>query len=103
MKWRYRFCLFLFIILFLLIDVRLYYWQIVRADELSSMGQAQYGTEVKLIPQRGEIMTQDGFTIAANKISYLVAANPKVIKDKEATANILAPLLKIESSTISAQ
>src|SRR5438477_10267055 len=101
MKWRYRFSLFLFIIVFLLIDVRLYYWQIVRADELSAIGQAQYGTEVKLIPQRGQIMTQDGFPIAANKISYLVSANPKVIKDKEATADMLSPLLKIESSTIS--
>jgi cell division protein FtsI/penicillin-binding protein 2 len=103
MKWRYRFSLFLFIILFLMIDVRLYYWQIVRADELSGIGQAQYGTEVKLIPQRGQIMTKDGFTIAANKISYLVFANPKVIKDKETAANMLSPLLKIESSTISAQ
>ena len=86
-----------------MIDVRLYYWQIVRADELSGIGQAQYGTEVKLIPQRGQIMTKDGFTIAANKISYLVFANPKVIKDKETAANMLSPLLKIESSTISAQ
>ena len=103
MKWRYRFSLFIFIMLFLLIDARLYYWQIVRADELSGIGRAQYLTEVKLIPQRGRIMTQDGFTIAANKISYLVFANPKVIKDKEAAANMLAPLLKMESSTISAQ
>ncbi len=103
MKWRYRFSLFIFIILFLLIDVRLYYWQIVRADELSMMAKSQYGAELKLIPQRGEIKTQDGFTIAANKISYLVFANPKVVKDKEAAANTLAPLLNLESSTISAQ
>lgn len=103
MKWRYRFSLLFFIIFFLLIDGRLYYWQIVRADELSAMGQSQYGSEVKLIPRRGAIKTSDGFAIATNKISYLVFANPKVVKDREVLANILSPLLQIESSTLSAR
>lgn len=102
MKWRYRFTLFFFILFFLLIDVRLYYWQVVRADELSIKGQSQYGAEVKLTPQRGEIKTSDGFTIAANKLSYLIYANPKEIKEKETEASILAPLLKLDTATISA-
>ncbi len=102
MKWRYRFTLFFFILFFLLIDARLYYWQVVRADELSSMGQSQYGGEVKLTPQRGEIKTADGFTIAANKISYLVYANPKEVKEKEVAASILAPLLTLDTASISA-
>lgn len=102
MNWRYRFTLFFFILFFVLIDGRLYYWQVVRADELSSLGQSQYGGEVKLAPQRGEIKTSDGFTIAANKISYLVFANPKEIKEKEVEANILGPLLAIDTASISA-
>lgn len=103
MNWRYRFTLLSFILFFLLIDARLFYWQVVKADELSEKGQSQYGARVKLIPRRGEIKTSDGFTIAANKISYLVFANPKLIKDKEVEANILAPFLKIETATISAR
>lgn len=70
---------------------------------MSLLAKSQYGAEVSLIPKRGEIETKDGFAIAANRISYIVSANPKVVKNKEATTNILAPLLKIETSTISAQ
>lgn len=102
MRWRYRFTLFFFILFFFLIDARLYYWQIVRADELSERGQSQYGGEVKLNPQRGEIKTSDGFTIAANKVSYLIYANPKAIKEKEVEASILAPLLALDTATVSA-
>lgn len=102
MKWRYRFALFFFILFFLFIDARLFYWQVVRAEELSAKGQLQYGAEVKLVPERGDIKTSDGFTIAANKISYLVFANPKVIKEKDVEANILSPLLTLDAATISA-
>ncbi len=102
MKWRFRFILFLFIISFLVIDARLYYWQVVRADELSSMGRSQYNAEVKTNALRGDIKTSDGFTIAANRISYLMYANPKVVKDKENVASILSPLLKVESASLSA-
>lgn len=102
MSWRYGFTLFFFILSFLLIDARLYYWQIVMADELSLKGQSQYGAEVKLTPQRGEIKTSDGFTIAANKLSYLIFANPKVISEKEIIASTLGHLLSIDVATISA-
>lgn len=102
MMWRYRFILLLFVVVFLFIEARLFYWQIVRADELSAMGQTQYSTEIKSIPRRGEIKTSDGYAIAANKISYLVYSNPKLVKDKELEASLLSPLLKLDTATISA-
>lgn len=102
MRWRYRLTLFFFIIFFLLIDARLYYWQVVRADELSARGQMQYGARVKLAPSRGGIKASDGFTLAANRISYLVYANPREIKEKEVVASIIAPLLSVDTATISA-
>lgn len=102
MMWRYRFVLLSFFILFLLIDARLFYWQFARADELSAMGQAQYSAQIKSMPRRGEIQTSDGYAIAANKISYLLYANPKIVKDKEVQATVLAPLLKMDTATISA-
>lgn len=100
--WRYRFIFLTFVVIFLLIDVRLYYWQVVRADELSTLGQSQYNTEMKILPRRGEIKSSDGFAMAANKISYLTFANPKVVKDKEVQASILSPILKLDTATISA-
>lgn len=102
MTWRYRFVLIFFIFVFLSITIRLFYWQVVRAQELSDMGQAQYGQVIKLNPTRGEIMTSDNYAIAANKLSYLVFANPKEVKKVGEESDQLASLLDVDSASISA-
>jgi len=93
MTWRYRVTLLFFLFFFFSILARLFYWQVVRAEELAALGQDQYGRIVKLNPQRGEIITSDGFAIAANKLSYLVFANPKEIKDVNEESAVLSTLL----------
>ncbi len=103
MAWRYRCVLLFFTFLFLTIIGRLFYWQVVKAQELAAIGQAQYGRAIKLQPQRGEILTSDGFAVAANKLTYLVFANPKEVKDVKQQSEQLAYLLKMDSATISAQ
>lgn len=102
---RYRITLFFLIFCLVFIIGRLFYWQVVRADELSSLGQLQYGKLVKVFPSRGEIKTADGFPIATNKVSYTVFANPKEIKndDKEKVATLLSPILQVDIATISAK
>lgn len=100
---RYRIVLAFFTLIFGVIVLRLFYWQIVKADELRKIGEVQYGQSIKIEPTRGEIETSDGFPIAANKISYLIYANPKVIKDKISTSRELARVLEIEEASISAQ
>lgn len=102
MNWRYRAILLFFIFLFFLIISRLFYWQVVRAQELSALGKAQYDKQVTLTAQRGEIKTSDGYAIAANKLAYLVFANPKEIKEKEKEAEELEKLLDVKSATLSA-
>lgn len=102
MNVRYRVTLFLFVFGFLMVIGKLFYWQVVRAEELSQMGQTQYGRNIRLLPQRGEIKTADGFAIAANKISYLVFANPKEIKDKDYVVNRLAKTLSLDIASVSA-
>jgi cell division protein FtsI/penicillin-binding protein 2 len=62
---------------------RLFYWQVVKADELSAMGKSQYGTAITISSERGDIKTSDGFPIATNKLSYLVYVNPKEVKEKK--------------------
>ncbi len=100
--WRYRSVLLFFTVLLLFVTVRLFYWQIVRASELASIGQSQYGQNVKLVPKRGEIRTSDGFPLASNKVTYLVFANPKEIKEKDKTSRLLAPILQKDVASISA-
>ena len=102
MSWRYRFAFLGVVFLFFLVVLRLFYWQVVKASELSLIAQNQYGTTVTLVPQRGEIKTADGFPIAADKISYLVFANPKEIKNAGETANVLASVLKVDLASVSA-
>lgn len=101
MNWRYRFILILLIVSFFFVIARLFYWQVVKAQELSSLGQAQYGGLIKLLPQRGEVKASDGFSIAANKVTYVVFANPKEIKDREKTASVLSISLGINTATVS--
>src|SRR5581483_4961177 len=102
MTGRFRFSLIFFLFLFLLVVFRLFYWQIVKAEELSDLGRSQYGQTVTIEPERGKIKTSDDFPIAANKISYLVFANPKDIKDKKITAKELAGVLKVDEASASA-
>ncbi len=101
---RLRFAFFLLVFCFFLVILRLFYWQVVKADELSLLGQSQYDALIKLIPKRGEIKTSDGFSIAANKLTYLLFASPKDIKEteKEKTARLLASSLSLDVASISA-
>jgi len=102
MNWRYRLLLLIFGLLFFLVISRLFYWQIVKASELSSMGRMQYGETVLIPAKRGEIRTSDGFPIVTNKISYVVFANPKEVKNKDQTTKILADSLGVDEASISA-
>lgn len=100
---RFRTILFLFTIVFGFIILRLFYWQIVKADELASLGKIQYGGQIRVEPIRGEIKTSDGFSIAANKITYLAYANPKEIKNKNLIALQISRELNVPIASVSAQ
>lgn len=101
MTWRFRLVFLGIAVFFLLVVVRLFYWQVVKAQELSDLGQKQYGTTIKILPQRGNIETSDHFPIAGNKISYLIFANPKEVKKKEETASVLSSLLSVDLASVS--
>ncbi len=103
MIWRYRLIFFILVFAFAVIVVRLFYWQVVKAQELYLLGQSQYGTTIKIIPKRGEIKTSDGFPIVADKISFLLFANPKEIKDKKKVIDSLSQVTDIDIASVSAE
>ncbi len=103
MNWRYRLILFFFAAAFFAIILRLFYWQSVRAEELRTLAEAQYGKSIQTSAKRGEIKTADSFPIAANKLAYRIFANPKEIRVKEKIARELSSLLSIDAGSLSAR
>ncbi|MEK7060953.1 MAG: penicillin-binding protein 2 [Patescibacteria group bacterium] len=99
---RFKFILIIVFLFFFLIILRLFYWQTLKAQDLSTLGLSQYGQVINIPAQRGEIRTSDGFPIASSKISYLVFAGPKAIKDKNKTINAISSLLPVGKASISA-
>lgn len=99
---RLRLTLYFFIFLFSAIILRLFYWQVVRAEELSLMGKSQYDFLVKISPKRGEIKTSDGFSLVTNKYTYRLYADPLKIKDQKIAEDKLSTILNMDIASISA-
>lgn len=103
MNWRYPFVFIIFVILFFCVIGRLFYWQVVKAEMLSGLGKSQHSGVTKTLPKRGEMKTADGFPIVTNKVSYLLFANPKEVRDKAKTIDTLSSLLDIDGASVSSQ
>jgi cell division protein FtsI/penicillin-binding protein 2 len=84
----------------LAIGVRLFYWQIMRYDELSSKGNIERMHTLIEYARRGDILTNDGVLLASDIYSYEIAAHPKTIDTPEVTAALLAPILGESESTV---
>src|SRR3989338_6446786 len=100
--WRFYAIVAVFLLSFLIVIARLFYWQVVRAEELSLFGEAQYERTVEFSSQRGEIFASDGFPLVASTLSYLIYANPKEIKDIKNVSEKLSNILGTEPSSVSA-
>lgn len=85
----------------LILIARLFTLQVVDAGFYRELASEQREIYRELIPERGEILIQDGARggltpLAANKDLYLVYADPRLIKNPKQTSDMLAPLLEIE-------
>lgn len=87
---------------FLCIILRLFYWQILTGEELRRAAAAQYYYEFTIPAQRGEIVTSDGSPLVMNAPSYLVFAQPNLIKDKLKFLDAVSRHLPINVSSLSA-
>lgn len=72
-----------FVIFFGLISLRLFYWQVVMADELSARAEGQHFISSKIQAKRGDIYYSDGFLLAATKPTFSLFATPKVLKQEQ--------------------
>lgn len=88
-----------FILFFLAITIRLFYWQIVKAQFLQAQAEEQYFTNIKIGAKRGKIISSDGFIYASSNPSFVLFAQPKAIasdKKVEISYKLSKTLLKKE-------
>ncbi len=82
----------IFLILsFILLIGRLFYWQVIKGEELATQARNQYVEGVTIEAARGSILASDGTWLTANSSNYLVFANPSRIQDAKIVAEFLAP------------
>lgn len=99
-KSRTRFFVISFIVIFLLIIGRLFYWQIVESAALESAAEQQYQQNITNQGKRGTIYTSDGSILVTNETVYRLFAEPQHIKEPEETAEELARILTLDDPTI---
>lgn len=91
--WRIKILFFILLVLNLLVLARLFYWQILSQDKLSTLAYQQYVNEQVIPARRGLIKSVDGFPFITNETAYLLNANKKELKEgNESLAKKLAPL-----------
>lgn len=92
-------CLLLF---FVLIVIRLFYWQVVSFDRLGGLAERQRLTTIPISAKRGKILSADGSQLVINQRVYGVIVEPYKLKDKDKTIEVLAKELNVSTASISA-
>lgn len=100
---RIKIVLFGFLSLFLIIIIRLYYWQISKSNDLSELARNQYAYDLDLPGNRGKILYSDETILVSNESAYLCYLDTKKIKEKKKTASLLSPLIIELESSVSAK
>lgn len=93
---------FFFLIFFFAIVGRLFYWQIVYADNLQAKAENQHFDMEKVSALRGNIYYSDGFILASTTPTFTLYGLPKALdKDKKVEVSYaLAKILKEESEEL---
>ncbi len=78
-----------------LLVIRLFYWQVIKAAELTALATNQRESVIKILPSRGKILTSDNFPLVSNQKAFLLFANPLKIpsEKREKIFEELSPLL----------
>ncbi len=98
MQKRISFLHFGVILVFIAIILRLFYWQIIKAKDLSKQAKSQHELSEDIQAPRGNILANDGSWLSVRADAYILYAEIPNLKDSSKTiANKIAPFL-IEDS-----
>jgi stage V sporulation protein D (sporulation-specific penicillin-binding protein) len=90
-------------VLALFLTLRLAYLQIWQGDRLAEMALAQRNSPVPILPERGTIYDRNMKPLATSISAEAVYATPIEVKNKQATAYALAPLLDLQPEWLEEQ
>ena len=90
-------------ILYALLVIRLFYWQVIQAQSLSELGHAQSLETLEIPALRGQILASDNFPFATNTILYLAYTNPKLSRDKKVISEKIGKVLEVDPASLSAK
>ncbi|MCR4306021.1 MAG: penicillin-binding protein 2 [Candidatus Daviesbacteria bacterium] len=91
-----------FLIFFFCLILRLFYWQVVRAEFLQSQAEKQHFTDTRIDAVRGNIFFSDGFILASSNPVFTLYGLPKVLSREEKVKNsyLLAKVLSTDTAEI---
>ncbi len=84
----------------LILSGRLFYWQVIRHNELVNIGERWQLLDRPIPALRGKIMDQRGLTLAMDEYEFEIFASPADVDDPDMLATELAPMLGIDQSVL---
>lgn len=87
----------------LVIGIRLFYWQVMRHDDLTQAALDLRERTLTQYARRGDLVTSDGMLIATDIYAYEVAAHPVLIENPQGTSALLAPILGTSQSALASK
>jgi len=92
--WRINLLLIFFILFGGLVGYKLFYWQVLKSEELAAAAERQHWISFEIPAKRGDILAADGFPLATSEEAFLVFASIPDLKEKpEVIASKIAPLI----------
>lgn len=98
--WRSSFIFWLLTLAFVVIDYRLFHWQVLSSDSLRQQAASQYFLEFQLPPTRGSIFDQNGNSLAIHQPASLVYAQPKKIENVKSFAAKISDALGLDEKEV---
>lgn len=91
---RSRIFLWIIVGIFLVVLLRLFYWQIVQGSTLQAEAEEQYTRSSTKSGSRGFIYTADGAALVTNKMVYRAFAQPQTLtQDPSQVTHLITPLI----------
>ena len=97
---RIAMCMGLFFLLFLGLSTRLFVLTVIDSEALQAKAQSQWTTEAVIQARRGAILDRNGEVLAMSATAYTLSVSPRQVKNSEALARLLSPVIGVDAETI---